>query len=213
MNKKISIIISLILSILIAVKLYNYYNQERLKPIKIDIEKNRDLDIVFGHENAKITLFIYANYSCGYCKRFFNVDYPRLLKEYINKGLIKVIYRPVTHKTNTNTFRAYQTLVCISKYGHKEKLHQLLLTESKIVNNKEFIAMCQEFIDKDENVAECMLGGNSEKYLLENRQDFNKFDFIGTPTFVINNKAYQGYLKYKKLKKIINKELNLLTKN
>jgi protein-disulfide isomerase len=67
--------------------------------------------------------------------------------------------------------------------------------------------MVNHFIDSDPLVAECILGTQSMDYILQIRNEFDKFGFTGTPTFVIGNKVYKGYMPYDQFKSIIIKTL------
>ena len=65
----------------------------------------------------------------------------------------------------------------------------------------------EDFIARDDFVAECMLGGDAANYLLANTLEFNQFKLTGTPTFVINQQVYKGFKPYKVFKELIEKEL------
>ena len=50
-------------------------------------------DMVLGAANAPITLIEYASLTCPHCAAFATETFPKLKSEYIDKGLMKYIYR------------------------------------------------------------------------------------------------------------------------
>ena len=49
--------------------------------------------IIEGEENAKITIIAFESLTCGHCADFHNNVYPKLKKEFIDKGLVKIEFR------------------------------------------------------------------------------------------------------------------------
>jgi hypothetical protein len=163
----------------------------------------RDLDIVFGDPSAKLGIYMYTSYSCTFCKQFFTDVYPNLKSEFLDSGKVKLIMRLTVNTINPDYMNSLKTAVCINKYGHYERLHELLLDDSRVVFTNEFKEIIDDFIQRDPFVAECILGKESESYLSQNLKDFKENEFKGTPTFVINSKVYRGYREYEQFKKII----------
>jgi protein-disulfide isomerase len=194
--------LSAILIILIAVKLFQHFSTSKSK-VQIEQLHQKPLDIVFGADTANLSIFMYSSYSCSYCALFFSDVSPEIKEEYFDTGKVKLIMR-LTVKTNDIDLKnSLKTAVCINKYGNFKYLHELLINDSKIVYTDAFRSMIDEFIEKDNLVAECILGGEADDYLLENIKDFESMDLRGTPTFIIDNKIYSGYRNADQFKKII----------
>lgn len=174
---------------------------------EIDIQEH-ELDIVYGDDSADLTIFLFSNYSCSFCRKFFAFVYPKLKEEYIDQGKIKLVVKPVDLTNNENVINSLKIAVCINEYGNFEKLNKLLLFEPTAVYTTEFRNLIDEFIERDIFVAECMLGGESDEYIVENILKFKSLNLTGTPTFIINNKIYKGYREYEIFKKLIEKELS-----
>lgn len=52
-----------------------------------------DDDPVLGDKNAPITLIEFSDYECPFCKRHFDQTLPQLMKDYIDTGKVKLVYR------------------------------------------------------------------------------------------------------------------------
>ncbi|HRW62590.1 MAG TPA: thioredoxin domain-containing protein [Bacteroidales bacterium] len=197
--------------IVIVVTIVSYYiiqnyNKEQNRISHISISEN-ELDIVFGQDSASLSIFMFSSYNCSFCRKFFLNSYAELKRDFIDNGKIKLIVKPVELSKSQSVMNSIKLAVCINEYGNFEKLHQLLLTEPTVVYTEEFKKVIEELSQKDLFVAECMLSGQSDEYLLNNINDFKKLNLKGTPTFIINNRIYKGYRNYDDFKKIVEKEL------
>ncbi len=52
-----------------------------------------DDDPVLGDKNAQVTIVEFSDYECPFCKRHFDDTYQQLVKEYVDKGKVKIVYR------------------------------------------------------------------------------------------------------------------------
>lgn len=210
-NKKTYKILFLAFSILVIAFLACFLKQKNVSERSIDRKVGvyeNELDIVFGQDSASLKVFLFFSYNCSFCRKFFENVYPELKKDFIDKGKVKLVLKPVELSRNKSIINSLQIAVCVNEYGNFEKLHQLLLAEPTVVFTPEFEAVIGELTEKDLFVAECMYGGKSEKYISNNLNTFLNLNLTGTPTFVINNNVYKGYKDYDKFKNMIEKELN-----
>ena len=49
-------------------------------------------EIFIGNKNAKIEIKIYSSFTCPHCANFHKNIYPKLIKEYASKDLIKITF-------------------------------------------------------------------------------------------------------------------------
>jgi protein-disulfide isomerase len=53
--------------------------------------QNND-EIFIGNKNAKVEIKIYSSFTCPHCANFHKNTYPKLVKEYASKDLIKITF-------------------------------------------------------------------------------------------------------------------------
>ena len=172
-------------------------------------------DIVYGNEDAKVIVINFFNYNCYYCKEFEKTVFNDLKTNYIDKGLIKLVYRPLDSKA---TILMTSSLVCLRDETVADKIHKEFFNlENK--RNKTLESFILDSIRKYKNIpednvlSECILNQSQLEqlvYLQNNNRRY--FNIKGTPKFVINGKEFDGFLKYKKLSSLIDEELNKETK-
>lgn len=52
-----------------------------------------DDDPVLGDKNAPVTIIEFSDYECPFCKRHFNDTFPQLVKNYVDTGKVKIVFR------------------------------------------------------------------------------------------------------------------------
>lgn len=200
-----------IITVVLITSIISYFVlQDNKSEISNDVLQNisNENDIVIGDYNVKKSVILFYDYNCIYCKKFFKEIYPIFKKEYINNHKAKLILKPICKVTDKQALNAYQTLICINKYGDFQKLHKLLLHKSKIIYTDYFRQLIDDYIFTNDFVAECIL--NTKQFdIKKNISQFQKLNTKGTPTFIIGNKIIKGYKNYKAFKSIINSELKL----
>src|SRR5438552_2975553 len=72
-----------------------------------------DDDPVLGSAGAKVTMIEFGDYQCPSCRAFWRDIEPRLKKDYIDKGLVKLVFRdfPLT-QIHPDAFLAAQAVNC-----------------------------------------------------------------------------------------------------
>ena len=162
-----------------------------------------------GNEDAKVTIITYESLTCSHCADFHKNVYPKLKKEFIDTGLVKIEFRHFP--LDMAALNASKIAQC-SNNGKSDLLHFLFLNQKKWVIGETVEAInenLKKFL-KDENIVidfeKCTNNKNIEDYVLNDRiEGAKKFKVNATPTIIINNKKFDKTLNYKNLKKFIEK--------
>ncbi len=210
MKKRIAITIKYVaitfLLGLIVASIVFYRNYYKTEYVKTPIHKS-NLDISYGSDNAPIKIFLFMDYSCVHCRNFMVNIFPKLKNEYIDKELVQFNVKIITFANSFQLQNAYKTLLCLNQHGNFEELNMLLLQELEVVFSTEFNELVEDYIDRNSFFADCLLTGESEDYLNRNLGLFFSNQFSSTPTFVVNDKIYKGFMEFEEMQKIIDKEL------
>jgi protein-disulfide isomerase len=208
-STRITIIITLIvLSLLVQTGCRNSNNGKEGQKLDFPVMQ-ADGDVVLGSDSAPKTIFMYASYHCDYCRYFFSRTYPELKSNYLDKGKVKLLVKWVDFTENEQIMRSLQAASCISKFGVFEKFHQLLLVNPAVVFTPEFDQLLDEIMQDNSEIAECILHNNGYAWLRSNVSEFRKNKLTGTPTFVLNNRSYSGFISYANFEKLLEKEFKL----
>ena len=162
-----------------------------------------------GNEDAKVTIITYESLTCGHCADFHKNVYPKLKKEFIDTGLVKIEFRHFP--LDMAAFNASKIAQC-NNDGKSDLLHFLFSNQKKWVIGETVEAINENLkkLLKNENIVidfeKCTNNKNIEDYVLNDRiEGVKKFKVNATPTIIINNKKFDKPLNYKNLKKSIEK--------
>jgi len=162
-----------------------------------------------GKLDAKIIIITYESLTCGHCADFHNKVYPKLKKEFIDTGLVKIEFRHFP--LDLAALNASKIAQC-NNDGKSDLLHFLFSNQQKWAIGKtveDADSSLKELL-KDQNIDidfdKCINNKNIEDYVLNDRiEGVKKFKVNATPTIIINNEKFDKPLNYKNLKKTIEK--------
>ncbi len=162
-----------------------------------------------GNPNAKVQLIVYESLTCGHCADFHNEIYPKLKKNFIDKGLIKIEFR--NFPLDLAALNASKIAHCKND-GKSDILHYLFKNQKKWAKGKtieEINSNLLRFFDTGKyeiDIFKCISNKKVEDHILEDRiEAVKKFELNATPTLIINNKKFDKPLKYKNIKKTLEK--------
>jgi len=170
-------------------------------------------EIFVGNENAKVKIKIYSSYTCPHCANFHTNIYPKLLKEYASKDLIKFTF--VDFPLDIAALNASKIVRC----GTKES--SILLIDEIYKNQKTWSAgdkiqqininlflIGNKFNLSKEKLSNCLKDKKLEDKILNDRvEGQKKYSINSTPTIIINEKKYQGNATFEDLSKEISRIL------
>ena len=162
-----------------------------------------------GNVDAKVKIIVYESLTCIHCAHFHKDVYPKLKKDFIDNGLVKIEFR--SFPLDLAAFNASKLAHCKND-GKTDLLHFLYENQKKWVRGKtieDINKHLKNLILKNENgldIESCLTDKNIEDHVLNDRiSAVKKFNIEATPTLIINDKKFDNPHNYKKLKKTIEK--------
>lgn len=179
-------------------------------PTKIDVKVTAD-DPVKGNPNAKLTLVEFADYQCPFCERFFKDTEPQIIKDYVDTGKIKYVFKNLAFLGKESTDAA-NAAMCAKEQNKFWEYHDYLFTHQGQENAGTFA------LDKLKGFA-ATLGLNTvqfnscldaQKYnaqILADQAEANKNGFNSTPSTAVGSTPIIGAQPYAQFKTAIDAEL------
>ena len=162
-----------------------------------------------GNVDAKVNIVVYESLTCGHCADFHKEVYPKLKKDFIDTGLVKIEFR--SFPLDLAALNASKIAHCKND-GKSDLLHFLYENQKKWVRgetiadiNKNLKNLILE--NKSElDFEKCLADKKIEDHVLNDRINGAKnFNIEATPTLIINGKKFDNPHNYNKLKKNIEK--------
>ena len=170
-------------------------------------------DFVIGDENASITIIEYASLSCSHCADFHINTLPELMKEFIDTGKAKIVFRDFPF--NYPALLGSMVLRCVPedfRYQYSNALYQLqskwVVRENAKTKQELFKIMQSGGMTKEE-FNQCIGNVDLENEILQGVISVqSEFNIKSTPSFIINGILLEGNKPIKDFRQIINKILS-----
>lgn len=146
---------------------------------------------ILGDPNAPITLVEFGDYQCHYCNVFFQSIEKDILKNYVDTGKVKIIFKDY-NIIGEDSVIASQGAHCANDQGLFWEYHDILYSNWTGENNgwasPENLAIFAQQIGLNMNKwSECMKKGSHSQIILKSNDDAMALELTGTPAFFIIN--------------------------
>lgn len=159
--------------------------------------------MVFGPENAPVTVIEYSSLTCGHCAEFHEKVFPKIQEKYINAGKVHFIIRP--YPIDGAALKASAIVASTPPLGQYVMYSKLMAhqgtwaTAADVV--KSIADICNLPLDK------CQRAADDEKIqneLIEGRLAADKdFQIEATPLFIINGRKFPYAITYDQFEKAV----------
>ena len=184
------------------------------------IQISADDDPTIGDADAPITIIEFSDFQCPFCARFSSQTLPSIQEEYIDKGLVKLVYRdfPLSH-IHPNAAVTALAAECADDQGGFKGMHDILFENQGEWSNagpQDVIELLNGYasdtgIDAAE-FEECVAKGTHVEDIRGDLEDGRSYGVTGTPGFFIGNDdvgyiSVEGAQPYDVFKRVIDSQL------
>ncbi|HIC42606.1 MAG TPA: DsbA family protein [Pelagibacterales bacterium] len=170
-------------------------------------------DFVVGDKNAPVTIIEYASLSCSHCADFHNNTLEDLIKEYVDTGKARIVFRDFPF--NYPALIGSMVLRCIPedvRYDYMNALFQLQpkwVVRENAKSTQELYKIMQSGGMTKEEFETCTNNVELENTILQALiAAQNEFNIQSTPSFLINGNLVEGNKSIKEFRQIIDKILS-----
>lgn len=168
-------------------------------PVKVSL----DDDPVLGDKNAPVTIVEFSDYECPFCKRHFDQTLPELVKNYIDTGKAKLVFRdlPLSFHDPMATTEAIAANCAREQGGDAAyfKFHDEIFKRTTSNGN----GLDRAKLDKialdnglnETNFKACLDSEKSKDEVAKDLADASAAGATGTPSFVIGKSTDSGEIE------------------
>jgi protein-disulfide isomerase len=175
-----------------------------------------DDDVVLGDAKAKVLIIEFGDYQCPSCRMFWREVEPRLKKEYVDTGKVKLVFRdfPIV-QIHPEAMLAAIAVDCAGDQKKYWQMHDKVFREQdrgedSLVRfkNTDLKKWAKDIGLDTAAFNECLDSSRYRDEVAKDKADGDSVGIQGTPTFFINGRIVGGAQPYPVFKKIIDEELN-----
>lgn len=167
-------------------------------------------DKVLGDRDAPVTMIEYSSLTCPHCAHFHTDVLPRIKKEYIDTGKVKLVLRDFP--LNQPALIAAQIAHCVPEDRYFGFVSVLFETQAAWAISEDPAAALSKTARlaglSQAQIDACLADEALSERILQSRLDgSNAFEISSTPTFIINGEKVLGAQDFEVFRTVIERHL------
>lgn len=168
--------------------------------------------VALGKPDAPVVIIEYADFQCPFCGRHARETEPRLIREYVDKGLVRVEWRDLPY-LGAESRAAATAARAAAAQGKFWDFHNALYAKERRVNSGALNdAALRDIAGRigldlarfDADRASAVTGDAIDR----DQQEATSMGITGTPAFIVGNTPIIGAQPYESFKQAIDKQLD-----
>jgi len=179
-----------------------------------------DDDVVLGDPNAPLTVFIFSDYQCPFCGKFYQEAERQIRETYVKTGKVNMVYKDLAFLGQESTDAA-EAADCAKDQGkywdYHDAIFDIEIAELKKTGDSENTGNLNRDTfqkianDLKMNADEFLSCYDSKKYASEVSKDLKEaktvFQQLSTPTIFIGDQMIQGAYPFARFSQVIDEAL------
>lgn len=151
-------------------------------PVRVDLSQEGH---TLGATSAPLTLVMFTDHECPFCKRFLQESLTRLRQDYIDTGKLRLILRDMPLDMHPNAQRAAEVARCASEQGKHWPLLEAFGSVSEPLSPPVMTRLVQGVGLDTGRIDACVAEGRYTAKVKASSAEARRLGFNGTPTFVL----------------------------
>lgn len=171
---------------------------------------------VMGAADAPVTMVVFEDFECPFCKRFEENAMPQIVSNYVETGDVKVVWKdlPLPERIHPWADESAEAMECVYRVGGDDAFWAV---KNKVFDNQDTITKSNVY-DKVKQWAsaegvsaselqQCYDTGAMEE-VNQDKSEARSVGASGTPTVFINGQKIVGAQPYSSFQSVIESQLN-----
>ncbi len=159
-----------------------------------------------GTTSAPVSLLLFTNHSCAYCREFQEELIPRLTDEYVRSGNLRIAIMPFVLHKYPDSRQASLVLLCATQQGKGITMNDLLFRER--INTPTFRTERTAMQLDEAAMTNCMENPGALATIDAQQSVAQSLGVSLVPSYFINGKLYTGLPEYSDLRGQIQEALD-----
>ncbi len=165
-----------------------------------------------GDANARVVIVEYSDFNCGFCRRFYQETFPRLINEYVNTGKVRMSFKHYPFLRPSSVWKAHAA-ECAAAQGRFWDYHGKLFSSEVGGSDDEasvkqaLVGLAGELGLNGELFTACLNDSAGQQQALSDAQEGQRLGVSGTPSFLVNGRPLVGAQPFEAFRALIEEEL------
>ena len=157
---------------------------------------------------APVTIIEFSDYECPFCGKYFQQTYPQIVKEYVDTGKVKIVFRDFPLSFHANAQKAGEAAECAGEQRKYWEMHDKLFKNQNALEINSLKRYAKELGLNTKTFDDCLDSGKMASEVQKDFEDGQDAGVSGTPAFFINGIPLTGAQPFEAFKQIIEQEIN-----
>lgn len=176
----------------------------------VDFQNEQDYPTL-GNLEAAVTMTIFSDFQCHFCKTFSQTIKPAIIEKYVKTGKVKIIMRDFAFLSQESNWAA-EAAHCANEqekyWDYIEKLHSVQGGHDQSAFSRDNLKKIAQELGLDlAQFNQCFDSGKYSQKVKDSFEEGAKMGVTGTPTVFINNQLIDGVQPLSAYEEAIEKEL------
>jgi protein-disulfide isomerase len=171
-----------------------------------------DLGRILGSDTASTFLIVISDFQCPFCKRWHEETAPRIEREYVRTGRIRVAYVNLPISTHRNAWPAHELAMCAAEQDRfmpaADALFRTQDQWKRLVDPRAYFDSLARTLTLDHaRYAACLEGGQLRPLIQADYDRSTRLGIGSTPSFLIGQQAIIGAQPFEAFKQALDAAL------
>lgn len=150
-----------------------------------------------GDPNAPVTIVEWSDFECPFCGRFYTQTYGQILKDYVNTGKAKIVFKnfPLT-SIHPDAMPAAIAAECAGNQGKFFEMHNKLFENQQSLGTDNYKKWAKDLGLDTAKFNSCYDNKETQAKIQADQIEGEKLGIRGTPGFIINGQTISGAQPY-----------------
>jgi protein-disulfide isomerase len=148
-----------------------------------------------GAANAKVALIEFSDFQCPFCGKYDKETYPQIVKDYVDTGKIKYVWRDYPLDFHQNAAKAAEAAHCAGEQGRFWEMHDRLFANQQSIAAEDLPKHAEALQLNASLFQQCLDSGRFAADIKKDITDASNAGVSGTPTFFIGIVQPNGSVK------------------
>ena len=174
--------------------------KETIKSLSVELYDDTN-SYFFGNENSKLKIVEFIDYNCGYCKKNHEIMMNILNKNNDIKYIIKEL--PILGESSLLASKFAINIYLVDGPKIYEKFYDKLMRHNSQLNFEILNKIAKKVGSSIKDFNSKLNVDSVNSVILKNLTLADKLSIDGTPTFIIDDNIFRGFISFDQLQEII----------
>jgi protein-disulfide isomerase len=146
--------------------------------------------MALGRADAPLVLVEFSSYQCPYSARFHATVLPRLKREYIDTGKLRLLFKDLPLSSHREAQPAARAARCAGAQGKFWPMNEVLFANQKRLGADLYVKLAEELALDLEAFKACVADPLTQQLVLRDYNEARHLRFNSTPSFLLSR--YDG---------------------